>query len=63
MIIIKALKAVCSVSVQVVMNKCFVPNPEKKIIADPSCRFREKRKNDALEFRKNDITEPKARLL
>jgi len=25
-------------------NKCFLLNPEKKIGADPSCRFREKRK-------------------
>jgi len=28
---------------QVVMNKCFLLNP-KKSDADPSCRFREKRK-------------------
>jgi len=30
-------------SMQVVMNKCFL-NPEKKFVADPTCRFREKRK-------------------
>jgi len=28
-------------SLQLVMNKCFLLNPEKKS-ADPSCRFREK---------------------
>jgi len=26
------------------MNKCFLLNPEKRFGADPSCRFREKRK-------------------
>jgi len=26
----------------VVMNKCFILNPEKKLGADPSCHFREK---------------------
>jgi len=31
-------------SMQVVKNKCFLLNP-KNIGADPSCRFREKRKN------------------
>jgi len=30
-------------SVQVLINKCFLLNPEKKIGADPSCRFRKKR--------------------
>jgi len=30
-------------SMQVVMNKCFLLNPEKKFGADPSCRFQEKR--------------------
>jgi len=29
---------------QVVMNKFFLLNPEKNFGADPSCRFREKRK-------------------
>jgi len=29
---------------QVVMNKCFLLNPEKEFGADPFCRFREKRK-------------------
>jgi len=38
------LKAECTAfSIQVVMNKCFLLNPEKKIGADPSYRFREKR--------------------
>jgi len=39
-------------------------NSKKKIGVVPSCRFREKRKNrlnsDALQLRKNDVTEPKA---
>jgi len=30
-------------SMQVVMNKCFLLNPEKKFGANSSCRFREKR--------------------
>jgi len=47
---------------QVVMNKCFFPNPEKTFDADPSCRLREKRKNAPLNL-KNDVTDPKARLL
>jgi len=49
-------------SMQVAMNKCFLLNPEKKISADPSCRFREKRKN-AHFTSENDVTESKARLL
>jgi len=44
---------------QVVMNKCFLLNPEKKIGADPSCHLREKRKNAPLNPI-NDVTEPKA---
>jgi len=44
------------------MNKCFLLNPEKKIGADPSCLLREKSKNAPL-IPKNDVTEPKARLL
>jgi len=31
-------------SMQVVMNKCFLINPEKKFGADPACRFRESKK-------------------
>jgi len=42
--------------------KCFLPNPGKKIGTGPSCRFREEREN-AFLIPKNDITEPKARLL
>jgi len=49
-------------SMQVVMNKCFLLNTEKKIGADSVCHFREKRKNAPL-LPKNDVTEPKARLL
>jgi len=33
----------------------------KKFTADPSCRFRERRKNTLIP--KNDVTEPKARRL
>jgi len=49
-------------SMQVVINKSFVLNPEKKFGANSSCRFREKRKNAPL-ISKNGVTEPKARLL
>jgi len=51
---------------QIVMNKCFLLNPEKNCGADPSCNFRENAKllnADALQFQKSDVTEPKARLL
>jgi len=44
---------------QVVMNKCFLLNPEKKFGANPSCRFE---KNAPL-IPKNDVIEPKARKL
>jgi len=37
-------------------------NLEKNFYADSSCRFREKGKNAPL-ISKNDVTEPKARLL
>jgi len=47
---------------QVVMNTCFFLNPEKQFGEDSSCRFREKRKKHTLNP-KNDVTEPKARLL
>jgi len=47
---------------QVVINKCFLLNPEKKIGANPSCHFQEKCKNAPL-IPKNDVTEPKVRLL
>jgi len=30
-------------SMQVAMNKCFLLNPEKKVGANLSCRFRDKR--------------------
>jgi len=49
---------------QVVINKCFLLNPEEKFGADPSCRFREKRKNAHFNsIPKNDVTDLKARLL
>jgi len=44
---------------QVVMNKCFLLIREKKFDADPVVVFE---KNPPL-FPKNDVTEPKARLL
>jgi len=47
---------------QVVINKCFLLNPEKKFGADLSCCFREKCKNAHFNL-KNDVTEPKTRLL
>jgi len=47
---------------QIVMNKCFLLNPEKKFGTNPSCRFREKSKNAPL-IPENDVTDPKARLL
>jgi len=50
------------ISMQVIMNKCFVLNPEKQFGADPFCRLGEKRKSAPLNP-KNDVTEPKARLL
>jgi len=48
---------------QIVMNKCLHLNPEKKFRADPYCRFREKRKKSLTLIPKNDVTEPKAKLL
>jgi len=57
---IKLLKSrVHCFSMQVVMNKSFLLNPEKNFGVDSSCRFR---KNAPL-IPKNDVTEPKARLL
>jgi len=44
------------------MNKWFLLNPAKKIGADSYCHFGEKRKNAPI-IPKNDVTEPKARLL
>jgi len=41
---------------QVVVNKCFFLNPEKIFGVDPSCRFREKRKNAPL-IPKCDVTD------
>jgi len=52
---------------QVVMNKCFSLILEIKIVTNPSCRFREKHKillpPTHFSSEKNDVTEPKARLL
>jgi len=43
-------------SMQIVMNKGFLLNPEKKFDADPSCRFQESAKTYTL-IPKNDVTE------
>jgi len=61
--VVVTLKAGCSVFQRRLYWQVFSPKPWIKFRADPSCRFREKRKNDALQFWKNDVTEPKARLL
>jgi len=42
-------------------EQVFSPKPWKKIRADPSCRFPEKRKKRTLQLRK--ITSPSRRLL
>jgi len=56
-----SLKAGCSaLSMQVVMNKCFLLNPEKKCWRRFVLSF--SRKTHIL-IPKNDVTEPKARLL
>jgi len=39
-------------SMQVVTNKCFLLNREKEFGTDPSCRYREKRKNAYFNFEK-----------
>jgi len=44
-------------SMQVVMNKCFLLNPEKNLV-----QIRLVLNSDTLQFRKNDVTEPKFRL-
>jgi len=49
-------------STQIVVSKCFLLNHEKNFGVDPSCRFREKRKNPPLIL-KSDVTDTKARLL
>jgi len=46
---------------QVVMNKYFLLNPEKKI-SHRSISFEKNAKNEPL-IPKNDVTEPKARLI
>jgi len=50
-------------SIQIVINKCFLLNPEKKKFgADPSCHFRENAKTHTL-IPKNNVNELKAKLL
>jgi len=39
-------------SMQVVIYKRFLLNPEKRFGADPSCRFQENRKNRTFNFEK-----------
>jgi len=65
-IVESTLKARCSVFSASCNEQVFSPKLwRKKIGTDLSCRFREKRKNcfnsDALQFWKNDVTEPKAK--
>jgi len=38
-------------SMQIVMNKCFLLNAEKKFGADSSCRFRKKRTFNSEKWR------------
>jgi len=47
---------------QVVMNKCFLLNPENKSNADRLVAFDKNAKPHTL-IPKNDVTKPKARLL
>jgi len=49
-------------SMQVVMNKCFLLNPEKNLAQIRLVVFEKTQKMHTL-IPKNDITEPKARLL
>jgi len=50
-------------SMQVVINKCFLLNLEKKFGVDPSCRFRKKKqKKNVTLIQKNDVIKAKARL-
>jgi len=55
------------VSIQVEMNKCFLLNPENKIWRKSVLSFSRKMQkplnSDTLQFRKNDVTEPKAKRL
>jgi len=54
------------VSIQVVINKCFLLKPEKNFAQICLVVFAKNAKTvnpDALQFRKNDVTEPKARVL
>jgi len=49
------------------MIKCFLLNPEKKVAQIHAVIFKKNEKKrltpDTLQFPKNDVTEPKARLL
>jgi len=47
---------------QVVINKCFLLNPEKNLAQIHLVIFKKNAKNTPLIL-KNDVTEPKARLL
>jgi len=49
-------------SMQVVKYKCFLLNPEKKLVQIRFVVFEKNAKTDIL-IPKNDVTEPKARLL
>jgi len=48
---------------QVVMNKCFLLNPKKNFLAHIRLVIFEKKEKMHTLIPKNDVTEPKARLL
>jgi len=51
---------------QVVMNKCFLLNPEKKLVQICLIIFKKNTKTtnfNTLQIQQNDITEPKAKRL
>jgi len=53
-------------SQQVVMNKCFLLDPEKNLLQISAVIFEKNVKPlnpDALQFRKNDVTVPQATLI
>jgi len=56
------IKAGCILSIQVVINKCFLLNPEKKLAKILPGVFEKNAKNAPL-IPKNDVTEQKSRLL
>jgi len=59
MLQIRIKRLVQCFSVHVVMNKCFLLNLKKKLAQIHLVIF----EKNGFQFRKNDVTEPKARLL